>query len=244
MKIRSRTLNILMSVLATVGLRCLFLTVRKSFHPAVPDGMPYFRPLSALRYVFCMWHDTIVMAVFAGKTRHLSGLISQHRDGGYLADSVRIAGIYPVRGSSSRGGAQAIAQLLDRPDLHLAITPDGPRGPRHELKDGLLYLASRSHRPIIPTALAADRYWSVPGGWSTMTIPKPFSRCVLVAGPPIHIPEDVSREDLVRYRQQLESEMRRMEHICQRLVEGDHSAAEFIATPGAWPESSQMQKAA
>ncbi|MCA9060115.1 MAG: DUF374 domain-containing protein, partial [Planctomycetaceae bacterium] len=157
MKIRSRTLNIVLSWLGTLLLRCLFLTVRVQMFPAVPDGMPYFRPRSSLRYTFCMWHDTILMAVFARRTRHLAGLISQHRDGGYLADSVQIAGITPIRGSSSRGGAQAISQLLDRPDLHLAITPDGPRGPRHVLKEGFIYLSSRSRRPVIATALSADR---------------------------------------------------------------------------------------
>src|SRR5690606_24596026 len=109
-----------------------------------PEATPYVRPRGRTRYAFCMWHDGIAIAVFAMRTWFLSGLISQHRDGGYLADAARLAGIQPVRGSASRGGAEAVKQLLDLPELHLAMTPDGPRGPRRVMKEGIVYIASRS----------------------------------------------------------------------------------------------------
>ena len=152
MKIRSRWFNMILSYLATFCLRLLFLTVRVEHRRIVDDATPYTRPQNTQRFTFCMWHDQIVLAVFSLRTWNLAGLISQHRDGGYLADSVLIAGIQPVRGSTSRGGAEAVREILDRPELHLAMTPDGPRGPRREMKEGIVFISSRSQRPIVPTA--------------------------------------------------------------------------------------------
>ena len=147
MKIRSRWPNIFLSYVATFCLRLLFVTVRVQHHKVVEDATPYSRATGRQRYTFSMWHDQIVMAVFSLRTWNLAGLISQHRDGGYLADSVLIAGIHPVRGSTSRGGAEAVREILSQPNLHLAMTPDGPRGPRRKMKEGIVYISSRSERP-------------------------------------------------------------------------------------------------
>jgi len=228
MKIRSRWLNLVLSWLATAFLRLLFLTVRVDHRHMAPEGTPYLRPRGTQRYTFCMWHDHIVLAVFSLKTFNLAGLISQHRDGGYLADSVMIAGIQPVRGSTSRGGLEAVREILSLPDLHLAMTPDGPRGPRREMKEGIIYISSRSGRPVVPTALLADRYWSVPGSWTNMIIPKPFSRVLLISGTPIVIPEDVPRDAMTGWANFLQSEMERLDEIAHRMLAGDESAAALI----------------
>ena len=91
MKIRSRWFNMILSYVATFCLRLLFLTVRVEHRRIVDDATPYSRPQNVQRFTFCMWHDQIVLAVFSLRTWNLAGLISQHRDGGYLADSVLIA---------------------------------------------------------------------------------------------------------------------------------------------------------
>lgn len=228
MKIHSRWLNLTLSHIATVCLRLLFLTVRVDHRHIAPEGTPYLRPRGTQRYTFCMWHDHIVLAVFSLRTFNLAGLISQHRDGGYLADSVMIAGIHPVRGSTSRGGIEAVREILSLPDLHLAMTPDGPRGPRRQMKEGIIYISSRSGRPVVPTALVADRYWSVSGSWTNMIIPKPFSRVLLISGTPMTIPEDVPRGELAAWAEFLRSEMERLDGLAQRIAAGDESAAALI----------------
>lgn len=232
MKIRSRWLNLVVSALGTCWLRILFLTVRVEHYPVVAEGTPYVRPRGSQRFTFSMWHDQIVLAAFSLRTFRLAGLISQHRDGGYLADSVRMAGIQPVRGSTSRGGLEAVREILSLPELHLAMTPDGPRGPRRKMKEGIIYIASRSGRPAVPCALLADRYWSIGGGWTDMIIPKPFSRVLLIAGTPIVIPEETLREDLGAWAQLLESEMSRIEAIGQKILAGDSSAVRLIDRTG------------
>ena len=228
MKIRARWLNLVLSYLATCCLRLLFLTVRVQHRQIVDDATPYARPQGTQRFTFCMWHDQIVLAVFSLRTWNLAGLISQHRDGGYLADSVLIAGIQPVRGSTSRGGAEAVREILDRPDLHLAMTPDGPRGPRREMKEGIVYISSRSRRPIVPTALVCNRYWTIPGHWSDMVIPKPFSKVILIAGTPMTVPPELPREEMTMWAEFVNTEMGRLELIALRMQDGDTAAADEI----------------
>jgi len=240
MKIRHRSLNLVLSYLATWCLRLLFLTVRVDHRRVVPEATPYLQPSGIQRYTFCMWHDHIVMAVFSLRTWNLAGLISQHRDGGYLADSVLIAGIQPVRGSTSRGGMEAVREILSLPDYHLAMTPDGPRGPRRSMKEGIVYIASRSGRPIVPMALLADRCWSFPGSWTNMLIPKPFSKVLLITGTPIQLPDDLPREEMAAWAGLLQSEMERLDTIAHRMIAGDESASALIdrtGDPRYWPES-------
>ena len=243
MKIRSRWLNIVLSYLATFGLRLLFLTVRVQHFKVVADGTPYSRPVGHQRFTFSMWHDQIVIAVFSLRTWNLAGLISQHRDGGYLADSVLIAGIQPVRGSTSRGGAEAVSEILSRPDLHLAMTPDGPRGPRRKMKEGIVFISSRSGRPIVPTALVCSRQWSVPGSWTDMAIPKPFSSVILIAGTPITVPIDLPREEMLAWADFVSHEMARLELLAERIRQGDTKATSEIdrsSDPGYRPHSQDL----
>ncbi len=235
MKIRSRTANILIARVATWILKLLFSTVKADLRCADPDATPYVEPKSTRRFAFCMWHDAVALAVFAHKTWSLAGLISQHRDGGYLADAAEYAGIYPVRGSASRGGAEAVGHLIERSDLHLAMTPDGPRGPRRTLKEGIMFLASRSRRPIVPTALTGTSCWSIQGNWTNLILPKPFSSILLIAGKPIDLPENLPREEFGLYTELLQQEMERLDLIAQRMVAGDESAAAEIDQRIAFP---------
>jgi len=228
MKIRSRTVNLLLSWTASVLLRLLFLTVRVVHHHVAPEGSPYVKPRGVQRYTFAMWHDQIVMAVFSNRTFNLAGLISQHRDGGYLADSVQIAGIHPVRGSTSRGGMEAVREILSLPDLHLAMTPDGPRGPRRQMKDGVIFIASRSRRPLVPCGMAASNAWAIKGSWTDLTIPKPFSAIVMIAGTPVLLSEDLERDAMAACGAALTQEMSRLDGLAERILQGDMTAEKLI----------------
>lgn len=228
MKIKSPFGNWLVARLGTYLIRMLFWTVRVKHFCAVESATPYRKPSGPQRYCFCLWHDAIVACVYSLKTHKLSGLISRHQDGTYLAHAARLAGIAPVRGSASRGGAQATKQLIDQPDLHVCITPDGPRGPRRTMKDGIVYLASRTGRPVVPNTVIGTNCWSIPGGWSDMLIPKPFSKLVLIAGAPIEVAADLSRPEISRIAEQIQQEMDRLDSIGRRFVAGDEAAINEI----------------
>jgi lysophospholipid acyltransferase (LPLAT)-like uncharacterized protein len=228
MKIRNPIAHWLIARLATWILKVLFLTVRVDHRCLKAFATPYHRKDGGQRYCFCLWHDAIVTALFSLKTADMAALISRHQDGSYLTHAIKLLGITPVRGSASRGGAQATKQLIDRPDLHVCITPDGPRGPRRTMKEGIIFLASRTQRPVVPTTVVATRGWSVPGGWSDMLLPKPFSKVLLLAGLPVDVPQDLGREQMADVAARVQDEMDRLDAIGQRIIAGDESAWEEL----------------
>jgi lysophospholipid acyltransferase (LPLAT)-like uncharacterized protein len=167
--------------------------------------------------VFVLWHGRLLPPTYHHRKQGVVTLISQHRDGEYITRVVDRWGYIAVRGSSSRGGMQALRELLRhlRSGRSLAITPDGPRGPREKLKLGPLLAAQRAGAPVIPTASAADRAWFF-GGWDRFLIPKPFARLQIVYGEPVWIPRDIDEAGLQALAGEIE---RRMAALTRRAEE-------------------------
>jgi lysophospholipid acyltransferase (LPLAT)-like uncharacterized protein len=121
----------------------------------------------------------------------VTALLSQHRDAEIAARALGRLGIDTVRGSSTRGWAGALRGLLAARARgeDLAIVPDGPRGPRREVKDGVVQLARATGLPVVPFGAAA---WPARrlGSWDRMMLPRPFARVALVGGAPLVIPRD------------------------------------------------------
>jgi lysophospholipid acyltransferase (LPLAT)-like uncharacterized protein len=118
-------------------------------------------------------------------------LVSQHRDGRFIGDAVGRFGFRMVYGSSRRGGGQAmleIMRILGRGDP-IAITPDGPRGPRRQAAPGVAQLAALSGAAVLPLGGATTRHRLLPS-WDRMMLPLPFGRGVIMCGLPIHVPPD------------------------------------------------------
>ena len=113
-----------------------------------------------------------------------------------------------VRGSSSRHGAGAIREILRLPlETHLVMTPDGPRGPRQKTKLGLVFIAAHSGRSIVPTAFSAVRCWQIRGSWTTLSIPKPFTKVYALSGAPIQVSRDLTDEELAAVEQEVQQAM-------------------------------------
>ncbi|MBM4083435.1 MAG: DUF374 domain-containing protein [Planctomycetes bacterium] len=163
------------------------------------------------RGIYLFWHRMILITAYHHrKMPIIRVLISQHADGEYIARAIHWLGYGTVRGSSTRGGAQAIAEMLRiAPQSILAITPDGPRGPRHTLKLGPLYLSQKTGLPLIPVAVSVSRFWELPS-WDRFQIPKPCSRALFHYADPIHVPPDLSDDELEQLRQRVERTMCRL----------------------------------
>jgi lysophospholipid acyltransferase (LPLAT)-like uncharacterized protein len=240
MKLRSRTLQWLLSAAAVVLAKIVFRTLRIRHVCASEEANP-FSPRCRKAYIYTVWHDHLLVALFAGRHRRTVALVSKHQDGSYLASALRILGIGAVRGSSSRDGVRAMRELLRlQPDRNVVITPDGPRGPRRKIKPGLVYLGSRTDRAIVPTAFSCTRYWAVRAGWSTLMIPKPFSTLYAVAGQPIAVPENLGIADRSTVQRKLQDEMDRLSEWAESLVTGSlpaqahshpHSASQPVPSP-------------
>jgi lysophospholipid acyltransferase (LPLAT)-like uncharacterized protein len=227
LKIRNRYLTKVIALAAVALVRLLFKTCRIEIATEVPGCCPY-EDTGDRRFLYCVWHDDILMTVFCGRPKKMAGLVSPHQDGSYLADAMQRVGITSVRGSSKRGASRAMRELLDRVrDLHVAITPDGPRGPRRQMKTGIIFLASRSGRAIIPTAYACRRAWRIRGNWTDMQLPMPFTRVHARGGPAFIVPADLDREQLEFYAARLQAEMERQEAIAIAAV--SHHSGENVS---------------
>lgn len=173
--------------------------------------------------VFVLWHGRLLPCTYWNRHQGLVTLVSRHSDGGYIARIVEEWGYTAVRGSSSRGGSGALRELVGylRAGRSLAITPDGPRGPREVMKPGALLAAQLAGAPIIPAAGGASRAWWF-GGWDRFLIPQPFARVRLAYGAPIEVPRGVGPEEMERIS--LEVELR-LGELMQR-VDSDEEWAE------------------
>lgn len=162
-------------------------------------GEPTFRRFrdAGKPVIFTLWHGRLGPCTYMHRDQGIVALISQHRDGEYIARLVERWGYETARGSSSRGGTGALRQLVRslREGKSVAITPDGPRGPRERVKPGAVILAQLSGAPLIPLAGAADRGWWF-GSWDRFLIPKPFSRVCIAYGEPLLVPRAASPEEL------------------------------------------------
>jgi lysophospholipid acyltransferase (LPLAT)-like uncharacterized protein len=239
-KIRSRLLTKAIVVIAVALTRLLFKTCRLRAVTEV-DTNPY-ESTGERRYLYCLWHDQILMMVFGGRPKHMAGLVSGHQDGSYLADAMKLLGIAAVRGSSKRGGSRAMGELLQRVrEYHVAITPDGPRGPRRKIKPGIVFLASHSGRAIIPGVYACRRGWRIRGNWTDMMIPWPFTEIHARGGPPFFVPPGLDRDGLEPYVERLEHEMARLEALVEEAAAPRRSKGENVQEP---PQAAQIRSAA
>ena len=136
-------------------------------------------------------------------------MASRSRDGEIIARLVRWIGGKTARGSSSRGGGKALLEMVNALGPHdfAAIAVDGPRGPRHEVKDGILLLAKRTGLPVVPMAGGAAHKW-IAGSWDRLEIPRPFSRTTMLFGEPLHVPANADAAAIAGLREELERRLR------------------------------------
>lgn len=225
MRIRNSAIEWCLARMAVSAASILFASVRRQVSLAEPQASPYLQPTETT-YIYSVWHDSLMMPLFLGKQPATMALVGLHQDGGFLAHSLAALGIPCVRGSSSRGGAQAVRQLLEETGHHhIVVTPDGPRGPRRTMKPGIAFMASRTGKPVVPTAFACRRFWSLGTGWTDLVVPKPWTAVVALTGDSIRVPESASRSELDQYTQQIQREMDRL----------NAQATEMAAAPRAAP---------
>ena len=185
-------------------------------------GVPY-RPLDAQRCIHAFWHARLLMLLRITSQWHGYMLISEHRDGGFISDTLNLCGVDTVRGSTTRGGARAMLRLLRAvkdEGRHIGITPDGPKGPREVVQKGTIQLAMKSGLPVMPICWATSRCWRA-RSWDRFYIPQPFSRGVFVYGEPIFIaPDDDMDEAIGRVQQGMDAVQQRADGFFSKEPQG------------------------
>lgn len=182
------------------------------------DGAGFFgRPEAPPQMIFAIWHNRLSLALviyrrFVARPwpgRRIAALVSASRDGGFLAHVLELFQVIPVRGSSSRRGAQALLELTRAAGqgVDLAVTPDGPRGPCYQVQDGVIAAAQVTGLPIVP--ISFDLAWKLRlRSWDRFFIPLPFSPCILRSGEPVRVPRDADDAARRAAREQLESRLK------------------------------------
>ena len=144
--------------------------------------------------IYATWHSGILLLPWLYADRRLRVLTSRSRDGELVARLVRRFGLGAVRGSSSRGGAEALRALARslREGWGVVVVPDGPRGPREVVKPGVIALAAVSGAPIAPVAVGASSEWRL-ASWDRFRIPRPGARVVVAFGELLCVPARAGR---------------------------------------------------
>jgi lysophospholipid acyltransferase (LPLAT)-like uncharacterized protein len=157
--------------------------------------------------IYASWHQRFFpgITLFA-RRKPISIMISRSRDGELISRIAHVLGWYPVRGSSSKGGGQALRKLkkLIHNGYKVGHIVDGPRGPLGVVKPGLLLIAQATGMPIIPVIISAEKKW-VFNSWDRFIIPKPFSRVIIIFCDEICIPRKLSLSDFEEKRSQIEN---------------------------------------
>lgn len=195
--------RLLFAVTPPLGAAAIRLVRRLMPVEIVGEEHPFQCWTEGQKAIFTLWHDQLFLMPTIYRGQGAKVLISASKDGELLARTMHSFGFDAVRGSSSRGGRAAFRALLDlsREPFDLALTPDGPKGPRHQLKDGVVQLARLSGRPVIPLAFACSRGHRF-ASWDRFLLPYPFSRGVFSYGPPLRFSEGETPEEF-RTRLQL-----------------------------------------
>ncbi len=191
------------------------------------EGHEHMAPHAAgMPVVVAFWHERLpLMPMLWVKARQcpegrnarnrVHVLVSQHRDGRFIGAVVSRFALHVVLGSSSRGGAAGTRKLLNllAGGDHIAITPDGPRGPRRTAAPGVAQLAALSGVPVLPCAAQTTRHW-VLRTWDRMVVPKPFGRGVVVCLPTIAVARDAWQDAVPAIGAALTAAADRADRLC------------------------------
>ncbi len=166
------------------------------------------------------WHGRLLMMPAGYRGNKLIILISLHQDGELISRTARYFGFKSIRGSTTRGGLSAMREMLkaSQGGYDIAITPDGPRGPRYHVQSGIIELARRTGMAIVPLTFSASRK-KMFRSWDRFLLPYPFSRGVFIWGEPVLVPKQMNGREFELKRLLLERRLREITDRADRYFE-------------------------
>jgi lysophospholipid acyltransferase (LPLAT)-like uncharacterized protein len=195
-------------------LRLLSFTIRKRV--LFPDRPQKFWDQRG-HIIAAFWHQRLLMMPFLPRRGRVGMMISQHRDGEFIARAVKLFGIDSIRGSTTRAGLSALRGMVRfyHAGANLAITPDGPQGPRHVVQMGVVELARHTGAPILPVTYGASTK-KMFRSWDRFILPLPFCRVVYIWGEPVLVPRETDKKGLEEKRILLQNRLRQITEEADR----------------------------
>ncbi len=189
-----------------------------------PDYLACSREKGSL--IFALWHNTQVFLAYAHRGENASVMVSQSKDGEYIAQIMKRMKLHPVRGSTSRGGGAALREMIHRVQEggRVGFTPDGPKGPAQTIHGGVVEAARATGRPIVPTSISSRRKIVFKKSWDQFFVPLPFSHIAVAHGKPLYIADDMPLEEA---KTLIREELNRIRDRALRAVE---EAPSYLST--------------
>jgi hypothetical protein len=190
------------------------------------------------------WHRCILSAIWVWRNRGIVVLNTVNFDGQWTRRAIERLGFGTVQGSSSRGGVEgltAMAKCLEQ-GRNVALTIDGPRGPRYVAKPGPVILARRTGKPISVFHIAVKHAYTFRRSWDLFQLPFPFSRTVMIVAPPIRVPMNADGEGMKRKQDEMQAALERVRDVAETWFklnerEREQVRAEWSSTGDPAPES-------
>jgi lysophospholipid acyltransferase (LPLAT)-like uncharacterized protein len=188
------------------GLRLLYSTLRPEHIQQHFEQRAWHGDTPVL---LAIWHGRTLYFLHRYQRQRLTILVSHSRDGELVSRVLQRFGVHVTRGSSSRGGAQGLMEIVRKvhSGYHAAFTPDGPRGPRYTVQPGIVAVAKTTGAAILPVTYSA-RWKKVFRSWDAFLMPLPFSRVVVVYGEPIYVPATASPTVFQAKQHEVETSLR------------------------------------
>jgi lipopolysaccharide heptosyltransferase II len=151
------------------------------------DSFHYYKPA-----IYCFWHGNEFPMLMSNQKKSIVIMVSLSKDGELLSKILQSFGYLTIRGSSSKGGKRALIEIVKygRKGHNIAFAADGPKGPYHRLKSGVVYAAQKTGMPIIPISCSPKNKIVINQSWDKAIIPLPFSKMVQIYGEPIYVNSD------------------------------------------------------
>ena len=172
-------------------MRVIYLTNKKKFHAT--------ETISDEPTIFACWHGELLMLPYLyfhfRKIPHAKVLISPHFDGKLISKTIKYFGLETIAGSSNKNAARVLIQAMKsiKAGYDIGITPDGPKGPRHEVADGIIVMAQKTKAKVVLIRIKPTKFWQF-SSWDKFIIPKPFGTLHYYATEAIDI-SDMELED-------------------------------------------------
>ncbi|OIP47091.1 MAG: hypothetical protein COZ12_01520 [Deltaproteobacteria bacterium CG_4_10_14_3_um_filter_60_8] len=171
-------------------------------------GLEKLHPNGDAHCIMAFWHYSVFYTLHLCRGMSAVAMVSGSTDGEYVARLLHALGIATVRGSRGKGGLAALKKMAAAmaQGRSGAIVADGSQGPPLIVQAGAILLASRTGQAIVPIAWSANRYFTF-NSWDRTILPRPFARLFLICGAPMRVPAELRKDDIERYRLQLEERL-------------------------------------
>ncbi len=185
--------------------------------------------VNSRKFINAFWHSRLLLINYIYKGWDGAILVSKSEDGEIIARIIRRQGHEAIRGSTSKGGLRALAKIIESLKQRIrpaVITPDGPQGPRFKVQPGVIIMARKTGYPIVPMSYSAKKI-KVFASWDRLILPYPFTKCLVIYGNPVYVPENADKDAEEVFRLRLENELCRITAEADQYYGHDISNSEW-----------------